>query len=72
MITLIPIKANAGAIGLAIRAKVSDADVYELSLTQDCSMMAARGDLEAEAFADITGLSLDYHADWMERLTCLT
>lgn len=55
-------------IAAAIAARVTDSAVYELAERSDCSLAIARGDLEAEAFSDITGKPLDYHTDWRERL----
>lgn len=62
---------NASAIAAAISARVTDSAVYEAAERGDCSLAVARGDLEAEAFSDLTGLPLDYRTDWRERKICL-
>jgi hypothetical protein len=49
----------------AVAARVTDTDVYQLAVEADCSLLTARADLEAEAVAEITGMPVDYRADWL-------
>lgn len=51
-----------------IAERVTDLAVAAFAEERDGNMMIARATLEAEAFSDITGLPLDYSADWRERI----
>jgi hypothetical protein len=52
----------------AVSQRVTDERVHVFADWTDCSTLDARATLEAEAFSAITGLPLDYHTDWRERI----
>jgi hypothetical protein len=49
-----------------VARRVTDTAVYAMAEDRDCSAMVARADLEAEAYADITGRPVDYQNDWRQ------
>lgn len=55
-------------VTVAVRARATDEAVYAFAEERDGNVAVARATLEAEAFSDVTGLPLDYHTDWQERL----
>lgn len=57
---------NFKELSAKIAAAVSDESVAIRAEACDCSMLAARQDLEAEAYSEFTGEDVDYRNDWRE------
>jgi hypothetical protein len=51
-------------VAAEVASRVTDEAVYDLAERMDCSLGVARWDLEAEAFAAVTGQDVDYSRNW--------